>query len=219
MIETICQRIAEATTAKEVWDVALKGLEALAEKSVAGVVRKFKANLRNVMTLGFISDKSILADLRRVVREGVTDAYTEGLREGGADPNDLADEDAQAIADLVNTQAQHTTDLAKAIRQAKSDKALQRDLLNVRLPLWVASIESAGNLGRASAQVNIMGTWKLGKTEEHCETCAKLNGKRHRLRWYIDNGLIPRQPGNENLQCGGWKCDCQVVDDKGRRLL
>jgi hypothetical protein len=35
----------------------------------------------------------------------------------------------------------------------------------------------------------------------------------------LDKGYIPQQPGSETLACGGWNCDCQIVDDDGERLL
>jgi hypothetical protein len=175
--------------------------------------------LRNLVTLGFVTDGSILGDMRRLVKDAVADAYIEGLAEGGIPADEMSDDDALMIVELSQAQLDHVTDFVRAIREAKDDKAAQRDILNSRVPMWAASIESAGAQGLASAKANAMGTWKLGKTEEHCETCQKLNGQRHRMKWFTSKGYIPRQPGSETLACHGFNCDCQVVDDSGQRLM
>jgi hypothetical protein len=42
--------------------------------------------------------------------------------------------------------------------------------------------------------------------KENCPTCKSLKGKRHRVSWWIDNGLVPGQAGNENYECKGYNC-------------
>ena len=88
-----------------------------------------------------------------------------------------------------------------------------------RMQMWVNAMSSLEGQAKMSVQANAMGTWKLGKTEEHCDTCRKLNGKRHRLRWFTDQGFIPREPGSETLECGGWNCDCGIFSDSGSQLI
>ena len=41
--------------------------------------------------------------------------------------------------------------------------------------------------------------------KDSCPTCRRLEGKRHRISWIIENDMIPR-PGNEKFICGGWNC-------------
>ena len=106
----------------------------------------------------------------------------------------------------------------RAVRAAKGDKAAQRDILDNRIDFWTRSIEAAGAQGVASAQANAMGTWVYGDTD-HCSTCLKLNGQRHRVKWFVSKGYIPREPGSDTLECNGFRCQCRVVDDKGKQLL
>jgi hypothetical protein len=50
--------------------------------------------------------------------------------------------------------------------------------------------------------------WVLGPTE-HCTTCAKLEGLVKRGSWWRDN-VLPQNPPNEKLECGGWRCQCNL---------
>ncbi len=190
----------------------------ISDKSVTSIARKFHADLRRLVTLGFVSDSSILGDLRRLVKNAIADAYVEGLAEGDVSADEMSDDDALMIIELGDRQLEHVTNFVRDIRDAKNDKAAQRDILDRRLDLWTASVESAGAQGIASAKSNTMGTWQYGDSE-HCATCAKLNGQRHRLKWFLSNGYIPREPGSQTLDCGGWACQCKIVDERGRQLL
>lgn len=164
--------------------------------------------MRNLATLGFISDSSILADVRRTVKDAVADAYIEGLAEGGIPADEMSDDDALMIVELSYQQLDYVTDFVRAIRDAKDDKALQRDILDNRIDLWIRSIEAAGAQGLASAKSNEMVTWHYGDTE-HCETCLRLNGQRHRRKWFASRNYFPRTPGAA-LECGGYRCMCSL---------
>jgi hypothetical protein len=61
---------------------------------------------------------------------------------------------------------------------------------------------------------NVMLTWNLGATEKHCKTCAQLDGKSHKITWYIERDYIPRKSGAA-MECGGWNCDCTLTDKDG----
>jgi len=74
--------------------------------------------------------------------------------------------------------------------------------------------------GKMMGEPNRDGKWELGATEKYCTTCASLNGKIHPLTWYLDNGYIPQEAGSGTLECGGWNCDCTIVDPKtGEQII
>ena len=79
-------------------------------------------------------------------------------------------------------------------------------------------MRNLGDLGKASAKSNQPLTWRLGKTEEHCDTCAKLDGQTHRLKWYTARDYMPKKPGAA-MDCGGWNCDCGLFDKDGKRVI
>lgn len=86
-----------------------------------------------------------------------------------------------------------------------------------RAESYVKSLAGVYNAGKMFAQGSKMLTWRLGQTEQHCSTCASLNGKKHRASWYVARNYIPRQAGAA-LDCGGYNCDCRLEDDKGNEV-
>ena len=197
----------------------------LTERSIASVAKRFQADMRSLAVIGMTGTSSILADMRAIVKGAIGDAYVAGLKQGGVSFDEMGDDDATMMIELSDAQLAFVTDFVKAIRESRTDKALQREILDTRIPLWTASVEAAGAYGLASANGRMMGTWVLGKTEEHCEKtgdtmgCLQLNGQRHSLKWFTSHGYIPRQPGNKFITCGGWACDCSIVDDNGKKLM
>jgi hypothetical protein len=152
-------------------------------------------------------------DFRRahkaLIRSSAQPAYIEGMREAGGSEEDMDDDDRAAIQAWIDEQVSYVDAFAAAIRAASLSDAPAgaADAILARVPVWAASLESLGGLGKASILESRPGIWRLGETEEHCETCAGLHGQRHRLRWFTSRGLIPRQPGSETLQCKVYRCD------------
>lgn len=190
-------------------------------KSVDEIVNEYN-NIMSPLVLrafqGKIDARELAAQHRVALRELAAQVYFEGMKAGGVEQTEADDTDRQTIKDWIDEQTTHVRDFASAAQDAGSDK-LSREAVRSRLDLWLIALRSLGDLGFASAQKNAMGTWELGATEEHCNTCAQLNGKRHRLSWWVKYDFIPRQPGSTTLDCGGWNCDCRIVADDGRVLL
>lgn len=89
--------------------------------------------------------------------------------------------------------------------------------ITARATGYVSSVSAVYNAARMFAEKGKLLEWKLGNTEKHCVTCAKLNGTRHRASWYIANNYIPRQPG-ASMECGGYRCDCALLDRDGNEV-
>lgn len=179
------------------------------------VTRQFCARLRKLIR-DFWRDSDLdpnvdlNAELRALIEYHVSAAYFEGLKEGGVSAQDFdADMSAQAD-DLVAKQFEYVADFTHAIEDALRDKEKQTQVL-ARAELWCNSVAAAGMAGLNAARSAEIVIWQLGATEEHCATCAWLDGQRHRRRWFTERGYIPRQPGNDKLECGGWNCDCELV--------
>lgn len=207
---------------------------AVALTQAATVLATFKAGPQSIE--GYVAeyDNLLTAEIRKAFRHDVTagemsaahrqmlknlapGCYYEGMRQGGVEQDEADETDAETIKNWISDQIGYTSDFAKTAVKAGKDKAAQQAVL-ARADMWLSAMLALGNLGRASAQANTTGTWKLGKTEQHCDTCYQLNGKRHRLKWYISKDYIPRKPGAA-MTCGGWRCDCSIVDNKGNQLL
>jgi hypothetical protein len=145
-------------------------------------------------------------------------AYTDGGAELPLDEDALewlaARQDAELghikelFATLKDMRAQYR---AKEITTADVKAEIER-----RRDGYSATLDSVYVTGKMYAQKNKMVTWQYGETE-HCDTCASLNGKRHRAKWFIARDYIPRKPGAA-MDCGGYRCQCSLLDDKGKEI-
>lgn len=157
------------------------------------------------------------ADVRKLIRAYAERIYVSGIERGGITEIELSDEDEAAISAWIESQRGAVGGFADAVQRAAPDPA-QYSGITARMMLWVRAAEDLEAQGFASAKKNMMVTWRYGDTD-HCETCQSLNGKRRRLSWFTSRGYYPRQVGSETLECGGWRCQCKLVDDSGKQVL
>lgn len=183
-------------------------LAPLPTKSVDAVTTQFCARLHDLLKEYWKAGDSRIdlnATLRGLVEEHVSAAYTEGLLQGGMSAEDFDADTTQAADDLVAEQTSHLDGFITAIQDAKDDKTL-RDGVDQRAELWCQSVSAAGMRGLADAKGADMVTWHVGDTE-HCATCLKLDGQRHRRKWFADRNYFPQTPG-ASMDCGGFNCQC-----------
>ena len=173
---------------------------------------------------GNMSGRTLRSQMRDLILEKSEEVYTEGMREGGIPDDELAldDDDKATIRDWVLGQVEHISDFADAAETVHEltgdERTAARDAMLDRVGYWVDNLRSLGGLGLASAKKNMMVEWEFGDTQ-HCDTCASLNGKRKRIKWFIDNGYIPQERGSDTLDCGGWNCQCRLKNDDGGTIL
>jgi len=148
----------------------------------------------------------IVNEIYNLIKELSGNAFAEGMREGGvANPEEEMDhEDRTIIANWILTQGTYLPNFASDAAMAWDSLQARNAIIN-RIDLWVASLSSLGDQGRASAQRNMMVTWFVDPQKEHCVTCVGLHKKRHRLKWFTSRGYIPQQPASDGLACGGWR--------------
>lgn len=135
--------------------------------------------------------------------QAVTNAYVDGLQEGGITASELDDSDEATIQDIVYQQIDSISNLENAIYI----KGERFDPF-AKTQLWVnKALRQAFNDGRMSADKNAKYIWKLGRTEEHCTDCIRLNGQVHRYKEWFTRDWLPQ---SGKLDCGGWRCDCRL---------
>jgi hypothetical protein len=90
------------------------------------------------------------------------------------------------------------------------------DGMLARAELWANRYTDTVNIAILTTKEQKL-VWNLGATEEHCETCAALNGiVAWASEWELAN-VHPQSPPNDLLECGGWKCDCSLEPTEKRR--
>ena len=215
-------------------------VQRLAKKSVDDVISGYSADL-NSMVLDVLDGSASKGDGAKAhksfIKRDARDAYLEGMADGGIeDPEaEITAEEEAAVKAWIGEQLGYVGDFWQAVadaaklRPAFGPGTAREDLLatynaavrdiSARQILWESALRELAGMGKAAALANMMVTWRLGATEQHCKTCAKLDGKRARLKWFTDNGYIPQQNDSETLDCGGWRCQCVLEDKDGNQVL
>lgn len=148
----------------------------------------------------------------------MTRAWNEGAREVGVTPEEMTDTDRAELKAIIDSEYDHVIDLGEAIIQAR-DRTLAefRQQFRNRVDLWVNRYEDAANRAKVYFGGRQRLVWTLGQTEEHCETCARLNGIVAFAYEWEQSGIRPQSPPNPVLECGGWQCDCTLKPTDKRR--
>ena len=158
---------------------------------------------------------------RNKFRQGTTDAFYDAFYLGWSDGGGTPPPSAEALEWLtarINQEYGHIDMLIQNAKELRKDSEFDYfSFVNQRADGYTQSNIAVYNAGVMFAKAKKMLTWHLGETEEHCDTCSDLNGQRHRAEWYLSRNYIPQQPGAA-MDCGGWRCQCFLTDDKGEAV-
>ncbi len=152
------------------------------------------------------------------IKNQMTRAWNEGAREMGVEPEEMTEIDLNELKSIIDSEYDHVIDLGEAIIHSRGGTIEEfRQQFRPRVDLWVARYNDAANRARVYFGGRQRLIWELGATEEHCETCAKLNGIVAFAYEWEQSGIKPQSPPNSILACGGWKCDCSLSSTDKRR--
>lgn len=153
--------------------------------------------------------------LKALLRKYGTQAYKDGLMDGGVEVDGEAGLDSEDLAEvnlLLARQNEFVSGIADTLYKGDGLSDAQADL---KLELWFnGSVRPFYNAGLATADVNGMYEAVLGNTEEHCDDCPRLAGQRHRLKHWAQRNLLLGTVG-QNTTCEGWQCKCLLMRTKG----
>ncbi len=147
-------------------------------------------------------------------------AWREGARDVGVDPRDFADEDLAKLDAIIASEHEYILGLATDIENARiAGYTLDefRTGFYSRVDLWVNRYNETVNAARIWFGGRQKLEWVLGATEKHCLTCSKLNGMVAYASEWQASGFQPQAAPNTMLECGGWRCDCELKPTDKRR--
>lgn len=155
---------------------------------------------------GEISRRSLGIRLRGQLKSLGTQAYRDGMAEGGS-RRDLDDDDRAAVQTWLAEQSRFVTHFTDEVTK----QGLSEAQIAQRADAWVAN--SLGEMrlrGLASVKANQYMAWKMQPGAEHCRTCRKLDGQVHRLKDWLSYGFYPKA---STLECFiGCKCGLEPSD-------
>lgn len=174
-------------------------IEALSQRAVAGK----------------IADQAYRVELERLTRQALTLAF---VLSGGDISTTVAVAALKTYLDQAARSARILTDdlydgrytavSADDAKPGRPEQTAERGLekLTNRLNLWTFTMAGVYHLGQEYAQEQQRFTWRLGLTEQHCTTCAGLDGVTLTAAEWQQLG---HRPQGDTLECGGWYCDCR----------
>jgi hypothetical protein len=144
----------------------------------------------------------------RLIREQFTRAWNEGIRAVDMDPEDMTDEEKQALADEIDHEDDFVLDFADEIITARENDTGAQPYLS-RAQTWANRYNDIVNKAKLMADKDQKLEWVLGDAE-HCKSCIKLNGIVKRASQWQKAGVQPQNAPNEKLECKGYNCKCTL---------
>ena len=158
--------------------------------------------------------------LQSLIEGQMRQAYQAAFEDAGFTDMFMPDYLNEALQETIlqQTNFDYIYQYYKDIIDARTDGTSIDPLLS-RAGLWANRYSEA--YGNAVLLINSNNggrmIWKLGATEQHCSTCAGLNGIVAFAREWDELGVHPQGAPNDILECGGWRCDCSLEATDQRR--
>lgn len=190
--------------------LAIKTLEQYRARLWAACVRLFNGG----------RDAAFEASFIRSIDQQLTKAWDEGAESIGVEPDEYTDADITIRDAIINNETEFINGLMNDIQTAKDSGMAREDFdkqFGSRADLWANRWTETVNRARMQMGSKQRFTWRLGSTEEHCDTCSRLNGITAFGYEWDEARIQPQAPPNSALTCSGWRCDCSLEPTTRRR--
>lgn len=159
---------------------------------------------------GGVSRAAFSARMRSSINIYGKNAYLDGLAAGGVETDALEGDDSDTFASLLASQSGYVSDIANKLYKLDGSLVVSPDY---NASLWGnKTLTPFYQAGLVSADKNGLYKWNYGDTE-HCSDCLRLNGQSHRMKDWTNKGWLPQ---GDNLECGGFKCACELEKTTGK---
>lgn len=177
--------------------------------STAQYRRGIRAAIRGLWS-GILTRDDFDDAMRVTIRRNLTLGWERGAKECGILPDELSEAERAQLQARIEYEYQWIDGFADTIiAQSKENGGKLRPLYN-RAEVWIGRYEGIKTEARVMACADRKLRWTLGPTE-HCRSCTKLAGKVKRASYWNEKGILPRIHDAWYLECGGWRCQCQLL--------
>jgi len=143
------------------------------------------------------------------IDRGYNAAWLEGAEPYGIRAIDeLTSEERAQLNSAILVALQSAPGFADAIIAGSKENGGKLTPLLTRAKLWCERYAQVQGTAGTMAAGNRAMMWVLGQAE-HCPSCLKLAGKVKRASYWVEHGILPRDP-NTGLACGGFRCQCSL---------
>jgi hypothetical protein len=154
---------------------------------------------------------SFVGQMAELIQAQLTRAWNEGMRENGLDPAQDMETEWQDILDNMILDEYNYVDSFAADIVAASDQQLDWNPLLSRAQLWANRYPDVVTKATLITKEQKL-IWIYGDTE-HCNDCLHLNGI---VAWASEWEEVGIRPQSSDLECGGWRCQCQLIPTSNR---
>lgn len=183
--------------------------ERMLSKDAGGYTRAIRACVRALWSGEWDYDL-FFQGMLDTIRYHIPQAWHAGAKECGVLPSELTQAERIALEQAIQYELQWIDGFAAAIMEnSKADGGKLGPLVN-RSKVWTGRWEGVKVKAMTMACKDRKLKWVLGPTE-HCRSCLKLAGKIKRASYWNERGILPRVHKAPYLECGGWRCQCTLV--------
>ena len=176
----------------------------------------YRASLRAAfygLWKGVFSQEQFTTALFGAVDRGLNNAYQDGLKKAGLQPNEATPAEAAMLYEEIFNNVSRAADLAAFIDANSESNGGKWAAVENRLNMWAGRYGALRTRVHAQAAGDKKQQWVLGRTEEHCRTCYGVAGRVYRNSTWLKNDCVPR---SQSLCCHGFNCDCSLIDTETR---
>jgi len=165
---------------------------------------------------GELGEFAWIQDMTDTIADQMGKAWREGARAVGVEPSEFTNEDIEELNKIIASEYDYVLALGSdilALRLMGGTLEEYRTKFAGRIEVWAHRYTDVVNQAKVwfGKRKKVKLKWEMGATEEHCATCAALNGIVAYAEDWERSGIHPQNPPNQALECGGWRCDCALV--------
>ena len=148
-------------------------------------------------------------EMYSLIGTGLERAWEQGFGDMNIRPNEMDTADRMTISLGIMQQQAFLYRYSLWIEDNNRASGGERSAILNRAKLWSKLYNDYRIQARIAAGENEKLIWIYGDTQ-HCAKCFALNGKVKRAKYWRASGIHPQNPPNAHLDCGGWRCKCQL---------
>ena len=185
----------------------------------------YKYEVKNAI-LGYLVDDSTNPvkyrnQMAKAMVTAFKDAFDRGYIDGGGSTSEMEQSDRDWVYSKQITERGFINQLFDRLKELKKEEPDEDNTgeADARSESYSTTLDGVYSEGVLRGNKNQMLTFDGDDGEESCPECRKLKGKRHSSKWWVNRGLIPGQPGNQNYTCRGYNCHHYLYNDSGEIIV
>jgi hypothetical protein len=176
-------------------------------KAITGAKAQMRRGIREAVR-GYWSkvfDRTdFIASMESAIRRGIRAAWRNGAEKAGILENELTEEELREREAFIKNQFDYIRGFADTIGENQKGKGKLSPLMD-RAESWANAYDGAFEKAFAMAAGNKKLKWFYSPEKEHCQDCAKYDGRVYRANIWNKYDIHPKQ---WHLACRGIHCGC-----------